>query len=668
MSARSTSAETIRGLGALLAALLAAPAVSAKSHGYSSEVVGEAEPPKSASVHRLRKEEILLLPRRNAEDLLRSTPGLSLVQHGSEGKGHQFFLRGFDAGHGSDFEITVDGIPLNEWSNVHGQGYLDLNFLVPEAIRSVEVTKGPFTLGQGPFAVAGSADYRLGVPRERRGVRVAYTAGSTWRHRGVLTLADPAGRNFLAVEGLHDEGFGENRDIQRGALLGRWEMVDEPRLGRLHLLGAAHVARFGLPGALREDEVRSGGRGFFDASDPLGRGSSDRALAALGWERRGDSTEFRALLHGSLRSLEVSENFTLFLHDPLHGDRRLQHQRSRKLGLRLDHRLELHRGVELESGAGLSAEVLRQVELHVDDDGRELGRERELSATQSLAHLAAGLRLQPHPALELFGGGRIDLAHVEAKDELSRAEATGHALALSPRLGAAWRFAPHWRLYASYGRGSRLPEARAFVAAEAPPMVRVDAAELGLRFRPAPSLEFGASIFGSYLERESVYDHVSGLFLDLAASRRLGGELEAELRPLPWLRLAVDLSHADARFVESGRPVPYAPWLMFGLRAFVLVPSGTEAGLRLRYTAPRHLPHGARGSSQVQADLRIARSMGPFQLALEVENPLGLETREGEFSFPSRRDPSLPASEIPTLHFSPAPPRNARLTFSAHFR
>lgn len=315
----------------------------------------------------------------------------------------------------------------------------------------------------------------------------------------------------------------------------------------------------------------------------MGRGSSDRALAALGWERRGDSTEFRALLHGSLRSLEVSENFTLFLHDPLHGDRRLQHQRSRKLGLRLDHRLELHRGVELESGA-------------------------------------------------------------------------------------AWRFAPHWRLYASYGRGSRLPEARAFVAAEAPPMVRVDAAELGLRFRPAPSLEFGASIFGSYLERESVYDHVSGLFLDLAASRRLGGELEAELRPLPWLRLAVDLSHADARFVESGRPVPYAPWLMFGLRAFVLVPSETEAGLRLRYTAPRHLPHGARGSSQVQADLRIARSMGPFQLALEVENPLGLETREGEFSFPSRRDPSLPASEIPTLHFSPAPPRNARLTFSAHFR
>lgn len=106
MSARSTSAETIRGLGALLAALLAAPAVSAESHGYSSEVVGEAEPPKSASVHRLRKEEILLLPRRNAEDLLRSTPGLSLVQHGSEGKGHQFFLRGFDAGHGSDFEIN----------------------------------------------------------------------------------------------------------------------------------------------------------------------------------------------------------------------------------------------------------------------------------------------------------------------------------------------------------------------------------------------------------------------------------------------------------------------------------------------------------------------------------------------------------------------------------
>jgi hypothetical protein len=316
----------------------------------------------------------------------------------------------------------------------------------------------------------------------------------------------------------------------------------------------------------------------------------------------------------------------------------------------------------------MSAEVLRQAELHVDDAGRELGKERELSATQSLAHLATGLRSKPHPALELFGGGRIDLARVEAKDELSRAEATGHALALSPRLGVAWRIAPLWRLHAAYGRGIRPPEARAFVAAKAPPVVRVDSAELGMRFRPTPSFEVGASIFGSHLERESVYDHVSGLFLDLAASRRLGGELEAELRPLPWLRLAGDLSYADARFVESGRPVPYAPWLMIGLRAFVLVPSETEAGLRLRYEAPRHLPHGARGSSQMQADLRIARSMGPFQLALEVENPLGLETREGEFSFPSRRDPGLPASELPALHFVPGPPRNARLTLSAHFR
>ncbi|MEM6962148.1 MAG: TonB-dependent receptor plug domain-containing protein, partial [Myxococcota bacterium] len=78
--------------------------------------------PLTASTSQITSREIASVPRRNAEDALRLVPGLTLVQHGSEGKGHQFFLRGFDAIHGADFELTMEGIPINEWSNIHAQG------------------------------------------------------------------------------------------------------------------------------------------------------------------------------------------------------------------------------------------------------------------------------------------------------------------------------------------------------------------------------------------------------------------------------------------------------------------------------------------------------------------------------------------------------------------
>ncbi|MGB1275611.1 MAG: TonB-dependent receptor plug domain-containing protein, partial [Nannocystaceae bacterium] len=182
---------------------------------FSVKVVASREQPATASSIELRPRDITAAPRRNAEEVLRQVPGLTLVQHGSEGKGHQILLRGFDTIHGSDFEVTLDGIPLNEWSNVHAQGYLDLGLVIPEAIGSVAVTKGPFTLDQGAFAMAGSADYRLRIPQSERGWRASYTAGSTNRHRLVAGFARPDNEDpgFLLVEATHDDGFGQNRGI-----------------------------------------------------------------------------------------------------------------------------------------------------------------------------------------------------------------------------------------------------------------------------------------------------------------------------------------------------------------------------------------------------------------------------------------------------------------------
>lgn len=211
------------------------------------------------------------------------------------------------------------------WSNIHAQGYLDLGFVIPEVIDSVVVTKGPFRIDQGPFAMAGSAEYRLGVPISDLGVRATYGAGTTGRQRGVITYSPEHsnGRNFLALEALHDDGFGQNRQISRGALLARVGLVDSPATGGLSWIASLYLARFELPGTLRDDDVSSGAVGFYDAYDRRGGGRSERALGALLYESRpSEPGGVRAMLYGGYRRLWLLENFTGFLLDAVAGDRR----------------------------------------------------------------------------------------------------------------------------------------------------------------------------------------------------------------------------------------------------------------------------------------------------------------------------------------------------------
>lgn len=650
--------------------------------------------PRTASTSHLSARELAAVPRRNAEDALGLVPGFLLVQHGSEGKGHQFFLRGFDAIHGADLALAVDGVPVNEWSNIHAQGYIDLGFVIPEVIESVEVIKGPFTLDQGAFAMAGSASYQLGVPAGDRGVRGTYTAGSTNRHRGVVTYSPRAGdgRDFVAAEALHDGGFGQNRGIERGAVLGRVRLLGSAARGTLSLLGAGYVARFELPGTLRHQDVEAGRIGFYDAYDRDGRGLSGRGLAALSYELRGPGHALRALAYGGFRRLALLENYTGFLVDPVHGDRRAQRQDAWSAGAQLGHERWLRDSLMIEAGLGVRGDVLDQAQEHVDQQEATLARERSLDGMQALAHARAGLRWLPDDAVRLAAGVRVDVAHVAVRDRLdlgpgdadaggAGTEGTGTRAAVLPRVVAEWRAATRWRLFAAYGRGYRPPEARAFTSFEPgpggigeevytggdPAMTVSDAVELGTHWRPYPRLGARLSGFATRMERESIFDHVSGVNLELNSTRRLGAELEVHGNPLAWLTLSADATWVDARFVGSGNAIPLAPRLVGGVRAIVSHHSGLRAGLRFLGVAPRPLPHGARGAPLTALDLTAGFHGRRLRIDLEVENLLDQRVREGEYHYASHWRPGEPASELPVIHYVAGPPLDARLSVTAMF-
>lgn len=653
------------------------PAASPSASEGESEVsiVGSRPSAPSPGATTVTQRQLNAFPRRTAEDALRLVPGMTLVQHGTEGKGYQYFLRGFDAVHGAGFAVSVHGIPINEWSNVHAQGYVDLGFVIPETIAAVQVTKGPFLLEQGAFAMAGAADYRLGIAPEQAGLRLGMTLGTTGRARALVTYA-PAqaeGRNFLALEATTDAGFGQNRAAQHGSVLGLTEVARSPRFGSVSLLTAASASRFELPGSLRDEDVEAGVLGFYDTYDTAQKGESERGLLGVLHEWHGGSAKVATTAYGGYRRLELLENYTGFLVDSQAGDRRLQIQRTVQVGMNVEGRWEPTRAFGLTAEVGTQLDVFSQEQVHVGRELEELEQQRDLAGTELAAHLAAGAHIHPGRALVIHAGARVDLAHVDATDGLSdRATASDPLLHFGPRITLSYRPIDSLELGAAYGRGFRPPEAQALVPAAVPPsggawappgMSSIDSAELGGRWRTSRYLILRLCGFASHMTEEAVYDHIAGQTLALDGTRRLGLELGVSSNPLSFLTIAADLTWVDARFQESGGPVPFAPWLTGGLHAIATHPNGLRGGLRLLGIAARTLPYEAIGSPLGTVDVTAGYATSRFAVDVELENLLDLRVREGESMFASDFPPGE-TSALPARHFAAAAPRNMRVTLT----
>jgi outer membrane receptor protein involved in Fe transport len=632
----------------------------------------------SASAREIDQEVIRTTNRRSIDDLLRLVPGLHTSQHGSDGKGLQFFLRGFDAVHGSDLEVRVAGVPVNEAGNVHGQGYVDLGFVMPEVVRTLVAHKGSAVLEQGPFATAGSLDLELGV--EERGERIGYEVGSTNRHRVWAVIAPPGqpAASFTAVEGVSDQGYGENRASRRlsATTQQRFDLGEDRSV---ELFATGHVARFGEPGTTPLADVQRGALPFDGTWDDISSGAVERAIVGVRAAIAADRTRASASAFAGWRRFELSENFTGFLVHADEGDRRRQRHEAITGGIRLGAERDLATGLTAIAAAEGSAERIDQGEVQLDTDGRPWATARSLSGTQLAGAAWAGLRGRLGP-LRLEGGGRLDLLHLAATDELTAIRGAETMAVASPRASASYAIAEDVRLFTSYGRGLRPPEARAVTAPETPPpdvdvseleprdphFTTSDALELGAAWRRPRRFALQASAFGIWISDELVFDHVAGTTLAVNSTRRLGVELGVEAWPAPWLRLRGDLSATDARFVDSGEPVPAVPALYGTFELGVAELAGWHAGVDVFYLAPRALAHGATAGDDAVVGLIAGRRLGRFELDLSVDNALDADWRQGEYHYASWFDRSQPRSALPRLHHAAGYPFGVRLSLTAN--
>lgn len=621
-------------------------------------------------------------PKRSSEDLLRLVPGLHIVQHGSQGKGYQFYVRGFDAVHGSDVETLVDDIPVNEGSNVHAHGYLDLAHVIPEVVDSVEADKGSFRLRQGNFGTAASIRYRLGV--RERGTRASYEVGSTNRHRVALVHA-PRKRGeetFLAVEALSDDGFGERRNARRLSAMGQAEVFSR-RGTSLEVFGSAYGARFGLPGVVRIDDVNRDAIGLYDAYANDMHGESGRAVGGLRTKIERDKARATVTGYGQMRRLELDENFTGDLVFPDQGDRHVQNHDAISAGARTDFEIDVHPRIRLLGVGHWQTDAIDQRVDQLTSEGAVWGTTRDLDIVQTTFGAGPGLRALATQWLTLEGGVRFDVFNYQVRDQLQDGQRfDGTLWAASPRFLARFSPLPKWQLFTGYGRGFRSAEARAFTLPDTPPadtdlsqfaggrprMTLTDAVEVGSRVQAFDLLDIGVTGFGTWIERESIFDHVSGFNVELSGTQRLGVETDVQIHPVDWADVGMDFTYVSSNFVDSGNPIPGAPTILASAFGSLAHPKGPRAGLRWFVLGPRDLAYGARAGAATVLDVNVGwRFEDYLQIDLSLDNVTNSRWREGEYHFASHWDPNRARSQIPTIHAVAGNPFVARVAVTGRF-
>jgi iron complex outermembrane recepter protein len=622
-------------------------------------------------------------PHRTASDLLLTVPGAFVTQHSGEGKAHQIFFRGFDALHGQDIEFWVAGAPVNEVSNVHGQGYADLHFLMPEVVRQVRAWPGPFDPRQGDFAVAGTMAFELGW--DEPGATVSGSAGSFGTRRAFAAYrpARAPEETFAAAEVYETHGFGIGRAASRASAVAQW-LGGLGAETTLRVMASTYAGRFGSAGVLRLDDIERGAVDRFGSYDTDQGGHSTRSQLVVDVQNEGDDWSLSLTPYAVLRSLELRNNYTGFIADPLHGDSVEQLNDATTIGARAALRRRLHWLSDhdaFEIGVFGRSDFVDQSQRRISaQTGRPTRTEVDSEIRAVNAGSYADLSLHPLSRLALRGGVRVDGLSYGTRDSDATGGATRSAQGshIGKKLTTDLAIVPGLNALASYGEGFRSPQARSLADGERAPFTTVRSLELGARYRGSQGINASLAAFRTTLSDDVVFDETSARNEPVPATERLGAVADVVAEPAPWFTSALGATYTHARFRESGgryregELVPFVPQVVVRSDLAARADLGrvlartlhAYGGLGLTALHRRPLPYSELGTDVVVADVKAGARLQEVQLELEIFNLLDLDYNDGEFVYPSSFQRGAASSLLPVRHVTAGPPRTLLFTLT----
>ena len=591
-------------------------------------------------------------PLLRAAEIVETIPGMIVTQHSGDGKANQYFLRGFNLDHGSDFATSVAGAPVNVASHAHGQGYMDLNFVIPELVASVRYRKGVYAAEDGDFSNTGSAriDYqrRLEAPfadvsAGPHGFRRALLAGSTTQDGHSLLAAFEAARNdgpWDQPEGLH----------KANALL-RWSQG--AAANGYSLTAQAYRSHWTATEHVPERAIAAGEIKRFGALSPLDGGITHRYSLAADWQRSSVDSSSQLTAYVVDYGLNLYSAPSGFM-SGLEGDQHEQADQRLLWGGQLRHAWQSAAG-ELELGLQLRHDRIASLGLYQTVARRRVATVRQDRVDETEAGAYAALHTSWTPWLRTSLGLRHDRIRASAA-------ATGGPFNMdnggdpaagqtSPKLSVVITppgIGGRTELFANWGYGFHSNDVRGATSATNPAdgspadklalFARATGAELGLRTQPAPWWTSSLALWRMALASELVFIGDEGVTEARGASRRRGLEWSNVFTPRPGLIVDADLALAHARFRDGvdglGTHVPNA--IPVTASAGVSADPGGPwfGGLHARYIGAYPLEESGREKSRalLTANLKLGyRIEHSLQLAFDVLNLFNRRANDIEY-------------------------------------
>jgi outer membrane receptor protein involved in Fe transport len=637
------------------------------------EVTVEADRPVAASSQQfIPDKEYLLQPQGRPAQVLRLIPGLIAVEHsGGAGKADQYFLRGFDADHGTDVAFFSDGMPINLRSHAHGQGYTDLNFIIPETIEGLDVYKGAYLPEYGDFATAGAVNFRTREVVKEGVVQSAGGQFNTQRHLFMFSPTKDQVRTLFAAEGYYTDGpFQNGNRYFRGNLLGKATMNLTSR-SELSITGTFHKAQWNGSGEIPLRAVQDGSLDRFGSIDPSEGGKTLRSTARLNYHYDTTSSgRFFANAYAQYYRFDLFTNFTFFQNDPVNGDGFQQSDRRVMYGGDLGYK-QAGRVFDIDGAATIG------VQARVDDIHARLGpqvRRNPLGTTTDTDISEASyapfvkLEVQPTPWMRLAGGVRSEVFTFDVRNRCSTcAEQPAGTASSGLVLPKANLILGPWfrtEFFVNYGEGYHSNDARSAVTPVASPLARAKSYEVGLRSRPwgSDGIELTATVWALDMKQELVFVGDEGTTEIRGASRRRGLEVGARGQVWGPVYFNGSMTWTQAEF-RNGDAIPLAPEVTAYGALLLRWPEGLTSQLQATYLGVRPLTEdrSIRAPSWIDVDLSeryqipIKLAHGRLEAFLFVQNLLNTKWEQAVFAFESRLRNE--AAGVTDIHFVPGNPR-----------
>jgi outer membrane receptor protein involved in Fe transport len=629
-------------------------------------------------------------PTLRAAEVLEFVPGVIVTQHSGDGKANQYFLRGFNLDHGTDFATFVDGMPVNMPTHAHGQGYSDLNWLIPELVTRIDYRKGPYYADEGDFSSAGAA--HISLFHELANGVASLTAGEHGYERALVSRSMPlaAGTLLYAVEAAHNNGPWDNPERfhrANGVLRYSWGETD----ARSSITAMAYSAAWNATDQVPQRALDRGLVGRFGAIDPSDGGQTSRRSLSYNTERHLEDGVFKANAYAIESRLDLFSDFTYNLDNaspPANADQFEQAEHRRVAGGGASRSFNTHIGSSDSTntlGAQLRQDRIDPVGLYGSLDRVRLATTQESRVRETSVGLYAQNSTQWASWLRSAAGLRWDRFLFDVDSSIPANSGTAAASLASPKIGFV--FGP-WRkteYFFNGGLGYHSNDARGVTetvspkellpARAAPALVRTRGGEVGMRTGIVPGLETSVAIWQLALASELVFAGDAGDTQASGASRRRGIEINNHYVAASGLLLDADVSVSRARFNQAqgdaphaGRFIPGSVDTVVSLGATVVDRGPWFGHLQLRYFGPRPLieDNSQRSHGTTLAYLRVGYKFSrELKVALDVFNLFDRKASDIDYFYSSR----LPGEAIGVadVHFHPVEPRTMRLTLTANF-